>query len=551
MIFQQILGSVNLNREFAEPSLFYLRPVRRKFLITFKEEGKIMVGLEDIKSRICDSVVGKVMAADVAVDYVKDDMNVGVSGFTPSGYPKAVPLALAAKVEAGANIKINLYTGASVGPELDGALSKAHALNRRSPYQTNGDLRNAINKGEIKYTEMHLSMAAQNIRYGFLPNRRGIDLAIIEVCKIIDLGDGKVGLIPTTSMGNSSSFVQGAKEVILEVNTTQPVALEGMHDSYVPLDPPNRKVIPIEKPEDLIGTPYIPCELDKIVAVVPCDITDKTRPLGDIDEDAKHMGENLVEFFKAEVAAGRLPKNLLPLQSGVGSVANAVINGLVNSDFEDLTVYTEVIQDGMFDLIDAGKLRVASGTALSPSPDCLKKFYEKLDFYKPHLILRPQEISNSPEVARRIGVIAMNTAIEVDIYGNVNSTHICGSKLMNGVGGSGDFARNGFLTVFFTNSLAKGGKISSVVPFCSHIDHSANDVDVIVSERGVADLRYLSPKERAVIIIEKIAAPKYQPLLKDYFERACAANGNSQTPHLMDEAFSFHERFLKTGSMEK
>lgn len=125
---------------------------------------------------------------------------------------------------------------------------------------------------------------------------------------------------------------------------------------------------------------------------------------------------------------------------------------------------------------------------------------------------------------------------------------------MNGVGGSGDFARSGFLTVFFTNSLAKDGKISSVVPFCSHIDHPSNDVDVIVSERGVADLRGLSPKERAVEIIDKIANPKYQPMLKDYFDRACAASKAAKTmdcPHLLDEAFSFHTRFLKTGTMEK
>ena len=508
--------------------------------------------VNDIKDRIeCAAALAKVTTAEAAAEYLKDGMNVGVSGFTPSGYPKAVPLALAKKVTGGAKIKINLYTGASVGPELDGELAKAGAIDRRSPYQTNSDMRNAINKGEIKYTEMHLSMVAQNIRYGFLPNRKGIEVALVEVCKIKDLGNGMVGLVPTTAIGNSSSYVATAKQVIVEVNTSQPVELEGMHDSFVPLDPPNRKPIMIERPEDKIGTPYIPCELDKIVAIVPCDITDKTRPLGEIDDDAKHMGQNLVAFFKEEVAAGRLPKNLLPLQSGVGSVANAVINGLVNSDFEDLTVYTEVIQDGMFDLIDAGKLRIASGTSLSPSPDCLKKFYANLDKYKPHLLLRPQEISNNPEVSRRIGVIAMNTAIEVDIYGNVNSTHICGSKLINGVGGSGDFARSGFLTVFFTNSLAKGGKISSVVPFCSHIDHPANDVDVIVSERGVADLRGLSPKERAVLIIDKIAAPKYQPLLQDYFERACAANGNSQTPHLLDEAFAFHDRFLKTGTMEK
>ena len=144
----------------------------------------------------------------------------------------------------------------------------------------------------------------------------------------------------------------------------------------------------------------------------------------------------------------------------------------------------------------------------------------------------------------------MNTAIECDIYGNINSSHICGTNIMNGIGGSGDFARNGYLTVFFTNSMAKGGKISSVVPFCSHIDSTEHDVDIIVSERGVADLRGLSPKERTPIIIDKIANPKYQPLLKDYFERACVACHNSQTPHILEEAFSFHERLLKTGTME-
>lgn len=505
----------------------------------------------DIKSRVhCDAAMAKVTTAEAAAALIKDGMNIGVSGFTPSGYPKAVPLALAERAKTDP-LKINLWTGASVGPEIDSALTNAGVVARRLPYQTNNDLRKAINNGSVKYTDLHLSHVAQMARYGFMYGRQDVDIAIIEACIIKDLGNGQIGIVPTTSMGNSSSFVQSAKQVIIEVNTTQPEALEGMHDSYVPLDPPNRKAIPVERPEDRIGTPYIPCDLSKVSAIVPCDITDKVRPLGEIDDEAKAMGANLVAFFKEEVAAGRLPKNLLPLQSGVGSVANAVINGLVNSDFEDLTVYTEVVQDGMFDLIDAGKLRVCSGTALSPSPDCLKKFYDNVETYKKYLILRPQEVANSPEVARRIGVIAMNTAIEVDIYGNVNSTHIAGTKIMNGIGGSGDYARNGFLTVFFTTSLAKGGAISSVVPFCSHIDHTEHDVDIIVSERGVADLRGLSPKERALVIIDKVANPKYQPILTDYFERACKECGNSQTPHILSEALSFHDRFVKTGTMEK
>ena len=261
------------------------------------------------------------------------------------------------------------------------------------------------------------------------------------------------------------------------------------------------------------------------------------------------MGNNLVDFLKNEVKQGRLPENLLPLQSGVGNVANAVINGLVHSDFKNLTVYTEVIQDGMFDLIDEGKIDMISGTSLSPSPDGLKRFYDNVEKYSKKIILRPQEISNNGEVARRIGVIAMNTALEMDVYGHVNSTHVSGTKLMNGIGGSGDFARNGFLSCFFCHSTAKGGKISAVVPMCSHVDHTEHDTHVFISEQGVADVRGLSPKERAKLIINNVAHPDYRAQLMDYFERACAANGNSQTPHLLVEAFDFHKSLAENGTM--
>ena len=324
-----------------------------------------------------------------------------------------------------------------------------------------------------------------------------------------------------------------------------------MHDVYVPLDPPNRLPIPIVKPNDRIGTPYIPCTPDKIKFIVPCDIPDHTRALGEIDENSRKMSQNFIELLHKEVAAGRMPKNLLPLQSGVGAVANAVISGFVDSDLKDLTVFTEVIQDGMFDLIDAGKLSFASGTALSPSPEGLERFYKNIKEYRKHIVLRPQEVANSPEIARRIGIIAMNTAIECDIYGNVNSTHIMGSKMMNGIGGSGDFARNAYLTVFFTVSTAKGGAISSIVPMCSHIDHTEHDVDIIVTEQGLADLRGLSPRQRAKVIIDNCAHPDYKPMLMDYYERALKETKQAHTPHILTEALSWHERFQETGTMKK
>ena len=499
----------------------------------------------EIKDRVRNSALqAKITTAEAAAALIKPGMNLGVSGFTPAGYPKAVPLALAARMKADP-FKVNLWTGASVGKELDGALSEVGGIARRLPYQTNDGVRKQINSGDICYTDLHLSHVAQMSRYGYLGG--DVDVAIIEACAITEEGH----IIPTTSLGNTASFVQSAKQVIIEVNVTQPLELEGMHDVYVPLDPPHRLPGPLTKVDDRSGTSYIVCDPAKIVAIVPCDIPDAVRPLAAIDDDAKAMSAHLIEFFQSEIKHGRLPQNLLPLQSGVGSVANAVVCGLVDSPFSNLTVFTEVIQDGMFDLIDAGKLEFASGTSLTPSPDGLKRFYANIAEYRKKIILRPQEIANSPETARRLGIIAMNTAIEFDIYGHVNSTHIMGSKMMNGIGGSGDFARNGKLTIFFSTSTAKKGDISSIVPMCSHVDHTEHDVDIFITELGVADIRGLSPKERAQVIIDKCVHPDYKPMLQDYFDRAKAATKNAHTPHLMDEALSWHSRFLKTGSMKK
>lgn len=484
----------------------------------------------------------KIMTPREASMFVKDNMIVATSGFTPSGYPKAVPLEIAKRAEEGEEIGITLITGASVGDELDGALSRSGVLRRRFPYQTNKYSRDKINSGDIAYQDMHLSHVPQFIAYGFLGK---IDVAIIEAIAITEDG----GIVPSTSVGISPHAVKYADKVIVEINTSQSMELEGVHDIYMTENPPHRKPIPIVSSGDRIGKTYIECDPEKIVAIVETDITDKVRPLGPIDENSKLISQHIMEFFEWEVKHGRLPENLLPLQSGVGSVANAVLGGLVDSKFENLTCYTEVIQDSMFDLIDAGKVTVASGTSFTPSEEGLIRLNNNMSHYAKHCVLRPMEISNNPEVARRLGVIAMNTAIEVDIFGHVNSTNIMGSRLMNGIGGSGDFTRNGYLSIFTTVSSAKGGDISSIVPMVSHVDHTEHDIEVIVTERGLADLRGLSPQERAKIIIEKCAHPDYQPMLKEYFEMAKRGKFKHE-PHMIKEALSWHGRFLETGSMK-
>jgi len=484
----------------------------------------------------------KITSAEQAAELVEDGMVVATSGFTPAGYPKAVPLVLAKRVRmSGEKLQITLLTGASVGEELDGALTEAGIIARRYPYQTNKLLRDSINNGGIAYADIHLSHFAQQVRYGFFGE---IDLAIIEAIAIDEDGN----IIPSTSVGVSPTFIDRAKSIIVEINNSQPLELEGIHDIYQPQDPPNRYPIPLIKPGDRIGTPYIPTDPKKIQAIVITDIKDQASPLAPIDKNSEKIASYIVDFLKNEVKYNRLPQNLLPLQSGVGSVANAVLAGLLISPFLDLDFYSEVIQDSVLDLIDGGKIKIASGTSLTFSEEGQKRFYSNLDRYKKKIILRPQEISNNPEVIRRLGSIAMNTAIEVDIYGNVNSTNIMGTKMMNGIGGSGDFTRNAYLSMFVTPSIAKKGDISCVVPMVSHTDHTEHDVQVIVTEQGLADLRGLSPRERAETIINNCTHPEYKPKLKDYYQRALEKGGH--TPHLIKEALSWHKKFLETGSMK-
>ena len=119
--------------------------------------------------------------------------------------------------------------------------------------------------------------------------------------------------------------------------------------------------------------------------------------------------------------------------------------------------------------------------------------------------------------------------------------------MMNGIGGSGDFTRHAHIAIFVTKSVAKGGAISSVVPMVSHTDHTDHDVDILVTEQGLADLRGLAPRERAVKVIEHCAHPLYRDDLMSYFERACEKGG--QTPHILREALSWHINFEENGHM--
>jgi succinyl-CoA:acetate CoA-transferase len=485
------------------------------------------------------SLMDKVMSAADAAALIEDGMTVGMSGFTRAGEAKAVPLALAARALL-TPLKISLMTGASLGNDLDKQLTEAGVLSRRMPFQVDSTLRKAINDGSVMFIDQHLSDTVEQLR-----NRqiKAVDVAVIECVAITEEGH----LVLSTSVGNSASFAILAKHVIVEINLSQPLELEGLHDVYIPSYRPTRLPIPVLEADSRIGSHAVQIDPAKIVGIVISDRPDSPSTVLPPDEDTQAIAGHLVEFFKKEVRDGRLTNKLMPLQAGIGTIANAVMHGLLDSPFEDMTMYSEVLQDSTFDLFDAGKLRFASGSSMTLSAAKHSQVFSDFNRYKSRLVLRPQEISNHPEVIRRLGIIGINTALEFDLYGNVNSTHVSGTRMMNGIGGSGDFSRNAHLAIFVTKSIAKGGAISSVVPMVSHVDHTEHDVDILVTEQGLADLRGLAPRERARVIIDNCVHPLYREALDRYFSAACERGGH--TPHLLSEALSWHISLEQTGRM--
>ena len=484
------------------------------------------------------------ISAAQAASYIQHGYNIGLSGFTPAGTPKAVTRELAkiaeAEHSAGRPFQIGLFTGASTGASTDGVLSLAHAIRYRAPYTTNADFRKAVNNGEIAYNDIHLSQMAQEVRYGFMGK---VDVAILEACEVTP--DGKVYL--TAAGGIAPTIARLADKVIIELNSAHSKNCMGLHDVFELLDPPHRQSIPIEKPSDRIGVPYVQVDPKKIVGIVEVNIPDEARNFSAPDPITDQIGQNVANFMLADMKRGIIPSSFLPLQSGVGNIANAVLGALGREKtIPAFDMFTEVLQDAVVDLIRQGRVKFGSTCSLTVTNDCLQGIYDDIDFFKDKLVMRQSEISNNPGLIRKLGVISMNTAIEADIYGNVNSTHITGTKMMNGIGGSGDFTRNAYISIFSCPSTAKNGMISAIVPMVSHVDHTEHDVNVIVTEQGVADLRGKSPVERAKEVIEHCAHPDYKNLLWDYLKIA----SKGHTPHCIKAALGMHDTFLKKGDMK-
>lgn len=480
---------------------------------------------------------------DEAALLIGNGETLAVSGFTPAGSPKAVPVALAARAEAehaaGRPFKINLISGASTGPSTDGVLARAKAVGFRTPYQSDADMRKSINSGETRFFDLHLSRLPQDVRYGFLGP---IKLAVIEASEVTDYGE----IVLTSAVGAAPTFCQRAEKIVIELNRHHPHFLRGVHDLFEPEDPPRRSDIPIFSPSDRIGQPTIHVDPSRIVGIVETNAPDEVGGFAELSPVTEQIGHHVAAFLACEIQRGMIPSSFLPVQSGVGDTANAVLMAMADHpSIPNFQMYTEVIQDAVIDLMRKGRIPFVSGCSLTVPPATLGGIYEDWNFFRSRLLLRPQEITNNPEVVRRIGAISINTAIEVDLAGNVNSTHVLGRNMMNGIGGSADFARAAFLSMFICPSTAKGGKISTIVPMVSHLDSSEHSVAVVVTEQGVADLRGHAPSERARLIIENCAHPDYKPLLLDYIQRS----GRGHSLQSLRHAFDLHLAFAEKGDM--
>ncbi|MBD5310503.1 MAG: succinate CoA transferase [Muribaculaceae bacterium] len=483
------------------------------------------------------------ISAEEAASHINHGDNVALSGFTASGTPKKVTKALAERARAfhaeGKPFKINLYTGASTNDFVDGNLTRADAIAQRAPYQGTPVTREAANSGAIHYYDPHLSHMTQDLRYGFIG---GIDVAIVEVTEMNPTGEVILG----AGLGMTPTIVRMAKKVIIEYSSYYRSSFRGFHDNYVPLDPPHRREIPIYSPTDRIGSPILQIDPDKIIGVVPSNESESVRQFTERTDTTRAIGRNVASFLASEMKRGTIPPGFLPIQSGVGNVANAALYGLAeNPDIPQFQMFTEIVQDAVLDLMKEGKCSFASTCGFAFSDETMFSFMDEIDYYRDKLLMRPSEISNNPEIVRRLGLIAMNTALECDIYGFVNSTHVNGTYVMNGIGGAGDFARNAYISMFLCPSIQKGGRISAIVPMVSHVDHTDHCVRVIVTEQGVADLRGKDPMQRANCIIDNCVHPDYRELLRDYIR----SSRRGHIYHNLADAFAFHRAFEETGDM--
>jgi len=486
--------------------------------------------------RLCPSLKNRITSAAEASEAIKDGMTVAMSGYAMAGYPKAIPEELVRRKKEGQELSINLITGANV-PWLDEILGDSGIISGRVPMVASKVLSSQVNAHKVRYIEQQMCKMPRLLRSHSFGN---IDVVIVEALAITE-----EGLIPTTSVGLAGYLMEAANEIIIEINSAQPEILFGMHDVYIQKPLPATEPIPLTSCTDRIGSAFIPFDASKIKYIVETDQPENDFQLATPKNESIKTAENLFNFLRKEYqtkSGGVIP----PIQLGFGNIADMVAELLQKSEFTNLQFFCGGISESILNLLKSGKASAVSTTGIAMNENA-GKILDQIPNIHEKLILRNGDLINNAEIIGRLGVVALNTGIEIDIYANVNSSHITGNRVVYGIGGGANFAQNAGLSVLLIPSVSKNGAISNIVPMVSHQDICEHDIDVVITENGYADIRGLDDLQRAEAIISHCAAEAYQQQLFGYFEASKELGGHHpQNPKM---AFEWYSRLKETGTM--
>jgi succinyl-CoA:acetate CoA-transferase len=485
--------------------------------------------------KICPSLRNRITSAAKASEIILDGMTVAMTGYAMAGYPKAVPEELVKQKKEGRNLSINLITGANV-PWLDEVLGGAGIISGRAPMCASKVLASQINKHQVNYVEQQMSKMPRLLRSGRLGT---IHVLVVEALAVTE-----DGIIPTTSVGLTKCLLEQACEIIIEINSAQPELLYGLHDVYIPKMPPDAEPIPLTGITDRIGLEYIPFDTSHIKYIIETNKPEIELQSTAFNVESGKTAENFIRFLKTNTSdnTAKLP----PIQLGFGNIADAVADLLAATEYTDLRFFCGGISPGILKLLRSGKAKGISTAGITMN-ESSAELLQQIENIREKLVIRNGDMINNSEIISRMGVMALNTGIEIDIYGNVNSSHIGGNNVVNGIGGGANFAQNAGLSILLISSVSKGGAISNIVPMVFHQDICEHDIDVVITENGYADLRGLDDLCRAEAIISNCASDEYKQKLNDYFYASKQLGGHHPQNPLM--ALEWYSRLQKRGTM--
>jgi 4-hydroxybutyrate CoA-transferase len=344
-----------------------------------------------------------------------------------------------------------------------------------------GNVREAINDGRADYTPIYLSEIEELFEGGIMP----IDVALLQLSPPDPHGFCSFGVGVDTSL----TAAKCARYVVAQINDQMP---RTYGDSFIHVT-----------------------DLDAIV--------DSCRPLCEMKQPV------ITDMHKAIArnVAGLIEDGAV-LQTGIGGIPDAVLPFLM--DRKDLAVHSELVSNGLIPLIEAG---VITGARKNFKPRKIilgfaigtKRLFDFLD-NNPIFEFHPTAYTNNPElIARNDNMVAINSALQIDLTGQVCSDSI-GSQFYSGIGGQVDFLRGaarskGGKSIIAISSTAKDGAISRIVPMLSPgagVVTSRGLIRYVVTEYGVAYLHGKTIRQRAQALID-IAHPKFREELYQFCEK--------------------------------